>query len=341
MRPQPSVADYVAGVRAGDRALLARAITLIESRLPRHRAQASELLQALLPFTGGAHRVGISGSPGVGKSTFVEALGLSLLERGHRLAVLAIDPTSALSGGSVLGDKTRMPGLTSDPRAFVRPSPSTGTLGGVARATREALLLCEAAGFDVVLVETVGVGQSEALVAEMVDTFVLLLLAGAGDELQGIKRGVLELAEVLAVTKADGDNVVRAERAAAEYRHALRLQRAHEGGWRPPLLLVSSLEGRGIGELWEQVVAHRVAHQGSGLWEGKRARQRVAWLWSLLNERLLDSFRDHPRVSQLLSRTEAEVQAGQLTPGRAADLLLEAFATSRSDGSPGQKTPEE
>ena len=325
MPPQLSPQTYIDGVRAGDRALLGRAITLIESRAKKHRPLADEVLQALLPHTGAAHRVGVSGTPGVGKSTFIEALGQRLLERGHKLAVLAVDPTSSVSGGSILGDKTRMQRLAADERCFIRPSPSAGTLGGVARRTRETLLLCEAAGYDVVLVETVGVGQSESVVVELVDTFLLLLLAGAGDQLQGIKRGVLELADVLAVTKADGDNLVRAKRALAEYRQAVHLLRPRDPDWSPPLLLTSALEATGLDEVWEQIMAHRVTREKSGHWERNRARQRVGWMWSLLQDRLLEAFRAHPEVDRLLSVSATEVEAGRLTPGRAVQDLLAAF----------------
>jgi LAO/AO transport system kinase len=331
MRSEPLADDYVRGVRAGDRAWLARAITLVESLAERHRALADEVLERLLPDFGGSHRVGITGTPGVGKSTLIETLGLELLARGKRLAVLAVDPTSSVSGGSILGDKTRMPLLVQDDRAFVRPSPSGGTLGGVTRRTRESLLLCEAAGYDVILVETVGIGQSEARVAELVDTFVVLLLAGAGDRLQGIKRGVLELADVFAITKADGANLVNAEQAANEYRHAFRLLRPRDPAWQPPLLLTSALEGRGVKELWEGVCGHRTARESSGLWEGNRLAQRVGWVHNLLRDRLLETFYEHEAVRDLLLTTEEEVQAGRLTPGRAVDLLLNAFRTPTED----------
>ena len=333
-RREPSVEDYVAGVRAGDRAMLARAITLVESRAPRHRARAEEVLEALLPCTGGAVRVGLTGSPGVGKSSLIEALGLHLIEGGQRLAVLAIDPSSSLSGGSILGDKTRMTALAAEEAAFIRPSPSAGTLGGVARRTRESLLLCEAAGFDVVLVETVGVGQSEALAAEMVDTFCVLLLAGGGDGLQGIKRGVLELADVLAITKADGENLERARQAASEYRAALQLLRARDAGWRPPIQTLSAHTKVGVAEFWEQVLAHRAAREAAGDFDPHRRRQRRRWLWTLVEEGLREALSTDATVAALLRRCEEEVEAGQVSPGRAAHhLLSQAFGLNAPEES--------
>ncbi len=254
-RPLPSLDTLVEGVRAGRRAVLARAITLVESRKPEHQGLAEELVQALLPSTGKATRVGITGVPGVGKSTTIDALGTHLLERGHRVAVLAVDPSSSRTGGSILGDKTRMARLSMDERAFVRPSPAAGTLGGVAARTRETLLLCEAAGYDVILVETVGVGQSETAVADMTDTFLVLMLPGAGDELQGIKKGIIEIADILAVNKADGPNAPRAKKAAADYRAALHLLGGREPHWSTPVLTYSGLTGEGIEELWQQVRA--------------------------------------------------------------------------------------
>src|SRR5690242_926438 len=266
-----------AAVRAGDRRALAKAITLVESTRADHQREAQRLLEILLPRTGGAARLGVSGVPGVGKSTFIEAFGLHLIGLGKRVAVLAVDPSSALSGGSILGDKTRMPRLAAAPEAFIRPSPSAGSFGGVTRRTREALLVCEAAGYGVVLVETVGVGQSEFAVASMVDFFLVLLLAGAGDELQGIKKGILELADALAINKADGDNVGRATQAAAQYRAALNLFRATSASWRPPVLTVSALEGRGMDAVWSVVEEHRVKLGDSGELARKRREQQQAW----------------------------------------------------------------
>ncbi|MEM9594051.1 MAG: methylmalonyl Co-A mutase-associated GTPase MeaB, partial [Acidobacteriota bacterium] len=324
-RRRPSTEELADGVARGDRALLARAITLVESRRPEHREQAQDLLQRLLPSTGGALRVGITGVPGVGKSTFIEALGRRLLSAGHRPAVLAVDPSSSVSGGSILGDKTRMPELAADPRAYVRPSPSGGSLGGVAHKTRETLLLCEAAGYDVVLVETVGVGQSEIVVAEMVDTLLLLLLPGAGDELQGIKRGILELIDVVAVNKADGANAVAAQQARIEYRSGLKLVRPLHAEWSPPVLTCSGLAGEGLGEVWAAVEEHRGTLQKIGAFDAKRRRQMKNWLWSLLEERLMDAFRRDPAVAQRLPHLERAVSEGGTTPGRAAAELLDSF----------------
>ncbi len=322
-RPLPDVPTLIEGVRNGDRALLARAITLVESTLPAHQERAGELLGALMPATGGAIRVGITGVPGVGKSTLIDTLGMRLCDAGHRVAVLAVDPSSSRTGGSILGDKTRMERLSRDPRAFVRPSPTAGTLGGVANRTREALLLCEAAGYDVVLVETVGVGQSEIVVASMTDTFVVLMLAGAGDALQGIKRGLMELADVLAVNKADGDNLSRARRAASTYRGALALLHPPDAVWKPEVLTCSGRDGSGVDDLWAAVLRHRQVLRENGLLEQKRAEQRLGWMWSLVRERLLRAFRENPRVRDTLRDVERAVKDGSLAPTRAATALLE------------------
>ena len=326
-RRQLSVEEYAAGVRARDRTVLGRALTLVESNHPQHQRQAQDLLLRLLPDTGGAHRVGISGVPGVGKSTFIEALGCHLAERGHRIAVLAVDPSSSVSGGSILGDKTRMAELSRHPSAFIRPSPSSGSLGGVARKTRESILICEAAGFDVVLVETVGVGQSETLVAEMVDCFLVLMLAGAGDELQGIKRGILELADLLAINKADGDNATRAEQARREYAAALHYMRPTSAGWQPRVVTVSSLEGRGLEELWQLVEEHRQALEASGELTTKRRHQQLGWMWTMVRDELLQRLRSHPEVAAELPRLEQQVLSGELTPTLAATRVLELFAS--------------
>ncbi|MFQ5775907.1 MAG: methylmalonyl Co-A mutase-associated GTPase MeaB [Kiloniellaceae bacterium] len=312
-------------VLAGDRRALAQAITLVESTRADHRAEARALLARVLPSSGGAARLGVSGVPGVGKSTFVEAFGLHLIERGHRVAVLAVDPSSRRSRGSILGDKTRMQDLARAEGAFIRPSPAGGTLGGVARRTREAMLVCEAAGFDVVIVETVGVGQSEAAVADMVDMFLLLLQPGAGDELQGFKRGIIELADLLVVNKADGELAAAAERAAAEYRGALQFLRPASRIWRPPVLKCSALTGGGIAEVWEAVGRFREAMSQSGALEAKRAAQAGAWMWSEVSETLLAALRAHPEVAGQLPALEAEVRKGAITPTAAAERLLAAF----------------
>ncbi|MCP3142205.1 methylmalonyl Co-A mutase-associated GTPase MeaB [Pyxidicoccus xibeiensis] len=313
---------YVDGVRAGDRAVLARAITLVESEHPRHAALAQEVLTRLLPHTGNSQRVGISGVPGVGKSTFIDALGMHLVGRGSKVAVLAIDPSSSISGGSILGDKTRMSRLAREPSAYIRPSPSSGTLGGVARKTRETLLLCEAAGFDVVLVETVGVGQSETVVAELVDFYLVLMLAGAGDELQGIKRGILEVADMVAINKADGDNAPRAERARAEYRAALHLMRP---GAEPVVTTCSALEGLGIDTLWDSVATHISRRAASGELSRRRKEQQVGWMWAMVHDGLRSALRAHPEVSALVPTLEGDVREGRATPTSAALRVLGAF----------------
>jgi LAO/AO transport system kinase len=310
------------GVRGRDRRALAKAITLVESTRADHQASAQRLLELLLPHTGGAARIGVSGVPGVGKSSFIEAFGLHLLAAGKRVAVLAVDPSSAVSGGSILGDKTRMPRLGAATDAFIRPSPSAGSLGGVTRRTREALLVCEAAGYDVVLVETVGVGQSEFAVASMVDFFLVLMLAGAGDELQGIKRGILELADALAINKADGENLRAAERAAADYRSALRLLRPPAAGWEPPVVTVSALEARGMDAVWAIVEAHRAQLAATGELARKRRAQQQTWFWSMIEDGLKRHFLAREDVSRLLPEMEKAVASGRLTPTEAARRLL-------------------
>jgi LAO/AO transport system kinase len=326
-RRTPTVEEYVEGVRAGSRAWVARAITLVESRRADHRQMAQRMLVELTPLAGKARRVGVSGTPGAGKSTFIDALGVRLTGQGHRVAVLAVDPSSTRTGGSVLGDKTRMTRLAADPNAFIRPSPTSGTLGGVAKATREAMVVVEAAGYDIVLVETVGVGQSETTVADMVDTFLLLTLARAGDQLQGIKKGVLELADVIAVNKADGPHEADARKAARELAGALRLLRSGETTWRTPVLTISGKEGTGLDELWHEIVRHQDT-LGDEL-HARRRRQQVAWTWALVRDRLLADLHAHPEVRAITERTEREVLDGSLTPALAADRLLSAFYRPR------------
>ena len=318
------VSDLAAAVRNGDRAALPRAITLIESTRPDHRAQAQQLLLALMPEAGSGMHVGITGVPGVGKSTAIEALGMYLIERGHRVAVLAVDPSSTRTGGSILGDKTRMARLAMHPDAYIRPSPTSGTLGGVAKATRETIVLLEAAGFEVILVETVGVGQSEVTVANMVDTFVFLTLARTGDQLQGIKKGVLELADIVVVNKADGEHAVEAKAAARELTGAMRLIHPRETLWRPPVLTMSALEGRGLAELWDTVLRHRQTLTNAGEFEARRRAQQVDWTWSMVRDTVLDRVLSHPGVRKIRAEVERQVRDGELTPALAAQQLLDA-----------------
>jgi LAO/AO transport system kinase len=319
------VNDLASAIRAGDRRSLARAITLVESTRPDHREEAVALLDELLPTTGGSVRVGISGAPGAGKSTFIEALGLHLLERGHRLAVLAVDPSSQRSGGSILGDKTRMERLSRQSEVFIRPSPSGGTLGGVARRTREALLLCEAAGHDVVLVETVGVGQSEVAVAGMVDVFVLLLSPGAGDDLQGVKRGIVELADIVVVNKADGDLAAAAERTAADYANALHFLRSRTEGWEVRVERASALLGEGIDRVWSAIEAHSAMLTASGVLGARRAEQARDWMWSEVNDGLVDALASDPAVAAEMRALEEDVRAGTISPTAAAQRILRRF----------------
>lgn len=321
----PELQELALRLRSGDRATLARAITLIESKRADHRAQARQLVQELLPATGKAVRLGMTGAPGSGKSTTIDALGSYLTARGHKVAVLAVDPSSSRSGGSILGDKTRMARLSVDPNAFIRPSPTSGTLGGVAAKTRETMLLCEAAGYDVIIVETVGVGQSETAVADMTDFFLLLMVAGAGDELQGLKKGVVELAEMIAVNKADGDNVGRARAAAAEFRGALNILTPQTANWTPPVITYSALTGGGIDELWAKVLAHREALSASGELAARRRHQQVKWMWTLLEERLMAKLRGDPALRAKLKTAEAAVAAGKLAPTLAVDEIAGAL----------------
>jgi LAO/AO transport system kinase len=319
----PDIDALAAAIRDGDRATLARAITLIESRRADHQSAARLLVQQLLPHTGGAIRVGITGAPGVGKSTAIDALGSHLTAQGLKVAVLAVDPSSTRTGGSILGDKTRMARLASDPNAFVRPSPSSGTLGGVAAKTRETLLLCEAAGHDVALVETVGIGQSETAVADMTDFFLALMLPGAGDELQGIKKGLVELADMVAINKADGDNVARANMAAAEYRAALHILTPRSASWTPPVVTCSALTGAGIDTLWSQVLLHRERTAASGEHAAQRRAQQVKWMWSMLEERIRARLHADRSVQARVRAIEAEVAEGRLSAALAVERTAE------------------
>jgi len=311
-------------VRDGDRAMLARAITLIESKRADHQKKARQLVQELLPRTGNAIRIGVTGAPGVGKSLTIDTLGSHLTGKGHKVAVLAVDPSSTRTGGSILGDKTRMARLAADPNAFVRPSPSSGTLGGVAAKTRETMLLCEAAGFDVILVETVGIGQSETAVADMTDFFLALMLPGAGDELQGIKKGLVELADMIAINKADGDNIKRATAAAAEYRAALHILAPRSPNWTPPVLTCSALTGDGIAELWARILEHRECMTNSGEHAALRRDQQVKWMWSMLEQRVFARLKSDAGLRAKLPRIEAAVADGRL----AAMLAVEEIAAA-------------
>ncbi|MDP1630455.1 MAG: methylmalonyl Co-A mutase-associated GTPase MeaB [Caulobacter sp.] len=320
----PDIATMAQRLLAGDRAALARAITLVESRRADHQIAARALLEQLMPHTGKAQRVGITGVPGAGKSTTIEALGTNLTAAGHRVAVLTVDPSSSRTGGSILGDKTRMERLSVDPNAFIRPSPSGGTLGGVARKTREAMLLCEAAGFDVVIVETVGVGQSETVVADMVDIFLALLIPGGGDELQGIKKGLIEIADLIVINKADSDPE-RAERSAGEYRAALHILAPASPDWTPPVLTASGLKNEGLDRLWGQIERHRQIMTANGDRDRRRAAQNTRWMWAMVRDRLDTAFRAHPDVAAQAQDLEDQVRAGRLPASAAADRLLAAF----------------
>ena len=313
-------------LRAGQRVVLSRAITLIESKRADHRRTAAALTQELLKDTGKAVRLGITGAPGVGKSTLIEALGSMLTAQNRKVAVLAVDPSSRRTGGSILADKTRMAKLANDERAFIRPSPASGTLGGVAARTRETMLLCEAAGYDVILVETVGVGQSEVAVADMTDFFLVLALPGAGDELQALKKGVVELADMIAVNKADGDNVARAKLAAAEYSAALHILTPRSPNWSPPVITCSALSGDGVPELWAHVLDHRDKLTASGELKARRGEQQVKWMWTMLEERLFEPLRSDRALKAALPRIEADVAAGRLAPATAVEQFVAMLA---------------
>jgi LAO/AO transport system kinase len=320
--PARDLEDLAAGVRAGDRAVLARAITLVESTRADHRARADALLQQLLPETGRAIRLGVTGVPGVGKSTTIDQLGINLVAAGHGVAVLAVDPTSTRTGGSILGDKTRMSRLSQSPSAYIRPSPTSGTLGGVARKTRETMALCEAAGFDVVIVETVGVGQSETAVADMVDFFLVLLLAGGGDDLQGIKKGIIEIADMIAINKADGDNIARATRAAADYQGALHILTPETATWSPPVITISGRDNVGLDVLWTKVQEHRARMTATGEFAARRQNQAVGWMHELLADALRAALRDNPKTATRLPALESGVRTGRVTPQSAVAELV-------------------
>jgi len=313
---------YIDGVLNNKRAIIAKSITLIESALAAHQQLAQNILDGLLPHAGNAVRIGISGVPGVGKSTFIESFGMMLIEKGHRVAVLAVDPSSSRSGGSIMGDKTRMERLALQPGAFIRPSPTSGTLGGVAKKTRESMIICEAAGHDVILVETVGVGQSETAVASMVDFFLVLMLAGAGDELQGIKKGILELADAIAINKADGNNVERAKEAQSEYEAALNLMESKSAVWSVPVLTCSALTQDGLEDIWKAILDHRQKLTGAGELAEKRRLQAIDWMWSLVENGLKDRFFKNPKVKDQLPGIVDAVEKGTTTPTAAANELL-------------------
>ena len=320
---------YIDGVLEKNRRIIAKTITLVESSLSSHQKKAMAIIDALLPYSGKALRIGITGVPGVGKSAFIESFGMMLLKDEHRIAVLAVDPSSKKSGGSVMGDKTRMERLSVEECAFIRPSPSGGTLGGVARKTRETMIVCEAAGFDVMIVETVGVGQSETTVASMVDFFLVLMLSGAGDELQGIKKGVLELADAIAITKADGDNIEKAKRARKEYETALHLINPSSSIWLPPVTTCSAIKIEGIENIWDIILDHREKLKSTGEFEEKRKKQSIEWMWSLVEEGLKEQFYKNSVVKAMLPKITKEVERGKIAPTAAAFELLSSFSYKR------------
>ncbi len=324
-KEEQNIDELIEGIILGDRTLLSRAITLIESNAIRHKQQAQDILQHVLPYSGNSVRIGITGIPGAGKSTFIESFGLMLCEQGHRVAVLAIDPSSTIHGGSILGDKTRMELLARHPNAFIRPSPSEGTLGGVHRKTRETIIACEAAGYDVILVETVGVGQSEVIVKGMVDFFMLLVLTGAGDELQGMKKGIMELADAIIVNKADGENIPLAKKTRREYEQILHFLQPATEGWTTEALTCSALYGEGLSDIWEMIERFVKTMKESGYFEERRKNQLKDWLYSLIKEELETSFFQHKEVKKLTPKVESKVKNGELTVSRAAALLFSAF----------------
>lgn len=324
-RPPLTIDQMVDGIAQGNITVLSQAITLLESNLPHHAEQAQKLISRCLPMAGRSIRIGLTGVPGAGKSTFIEAMGTVLTAMGHKLAVLAIDPSSERSHGSILGDKTRMEQLSSNPRAFIRPSPSAGSLGGVARKTRETIVLCEAAGFDVIFIETVGVGQSETAVHSMVDFFLLLMIAGAGDELQGIKRGIMEMADIIAINKADGSNLQRAKLARAEFQNALHLFPPQESGWTPQAVICSALQSQGLHEIWDLVQEHIAHTKANGYFDLRRNRQAKYWMHEAINEALRYNFYHDSRIAQLMQQAEADVLDNKQSSFVAAQQLLEAY----------------
>ncbi|WKD61212.1 putative GTPase [Corynebacterium ciconiae DSM 44920] len=324
-RRRINVEELFDGVRSGERTAIARAITLLESSAAAHRVLAQELLVKLLPFSGNALRVGITGVPGVGKSTTIENLGMKLVNEGHKVAVVAVDPSSTKTRGSILGDKTRMAKLSAQDNAFIRPSPSAGTLGGVAKATRESMVVFEAAGFDIIIVETVGVGQSEVAVSNMVDCFTFLALSGAGDQLQGIKKGVLEMADVVAINKADGANKKNAKRAARELAAAMRMVRSEDDDWHPPTITMSAVEDTGITEFWDIVQQHHQCQRETGAFERLRRDQQVGWMWQMVHETILQRLNTNPEVQDTRQLVESQLKQGQITPTLAAERILKAF----------------
>ncbi len=323
------VKKYAKEIQEGNRRFMGKAITLLESTLPKKFERGQQILEKLLPHTGNSIRIGITGVPGVGKSTFIETFGLYLIEQGHRVAVLAIDPSSPISGGSIMGDKTRMQLLSAHEHAFIRPSPSGGMLGGVARKTKETIMVCEAAGYDVIIVETVGVGQSETTVSSMVDCFLVLMLPNAGDELQGIKKGVLEIADLITVNKADGDNEVKAKQAAMEYTRALHFLRPPKAAWTPKVLTCSALQNQGIEQIWTDILDYQEKMVDSGEWIRQRQSQARNWMWTLIEEELKFRFRQHPEVQDLINPLEEAIQFGTMHPTAAARQLLDACFTSQ------------